>query len=122
MNLDGYDRSSGVVFSHVERYSIDESYSWYGAHVTAVSQCNGAKLSLTHDLSFISYTLEIRVFNDGVAYRHVIPGEENASRAPAEYSAFVIQDGSTLWYGGLADGHYETEFSKRRLSDSRWWQ
>jgi len=82
MKLDGYDLSSGVVFDNVERYSIDESYPWYGAYSTAINQCNGVKLSLTHDLSFTSYTLEIRVFNDGVAYRHVIPGEENAARAP----------------------------------------
>ena len=117
MKLDGYDLSSGVVFDNVERYSIDESYPWYGAHSTAINQCNGVKLSLTHDLSFTSYTLEIRVFNDGVAYRHVIPGEENAARAPDEYSAFVIPDGSTLWYGGLADGHYETEFVKKNISE-----
>ncbi len=117
MKLDGYDLSSGVVFNSRERYAVDESYPWYGAHSTAVNQCNGVKLSLTHDLSFISYTLEVRVFNDGVAYRHVIPGEENASRTPDEYSAFVIPDGSTLWYGGLADGHYETEFVKKNISE-----
>ena len=117
MKLDGYDLSSGVVFNSLERYSMDESYPWYGAHSTAVNQCTGVKLSLTHDLSFTSYTLEVRVFNDGVAYRHVIPGEENTSRTPDEYSAFVIPDGSTLWYGGLADGHYETEFVKKNISE-----
>ena len=117
VKLDGYDLSSGVVFNSLERYSMDESYPWYGAHSTAVNQCNGVKLSLTHDLSFTSYTLEVRVFNDGVAYRHVIPGEENTSRTPDEYSVFVIPDGSTLWYGGLADGHYETEFVKKNISE-----
>ena len=117
MKLDGYDLSSGVVFNNLEHYSIDESYLWYGAHATAVNRCNGAKLSLTHDLSFTPYTFEVRVLNDGVAYRHVIPGEENASRAPDEYSTFVIPDGSTLWYGGLADGHYETEFVKKNISE-----
>src|SRR5438477_1574999 len=94
MKLDGYDLSSGVVFNNLEHYSIDESYLWYGAHATAVNRCNGAKLSLTHDLSFTPYTFEVRVFNDGVAYRHVIPGVENASRAADEYSTFVIPDGS----------------------------
>jgi len=72
MKLDGYDLSSGVVFNNLERYSIDESYPWYGAHSTAVNQCNGAKISLT-------------------------PGEENTLRAPDEYSAFVIPNDSTLW-------------------------
>src|SRR5262245_1553724 len=32
MTLDGFDLSSGVVFSNVERYEINETYSWYGAH------------------------------------------------------------------------------------------
>jgi alpha-glucosidase len=117
MKLDGYDLSSGVVFNNVERYSIDESYPWYGAHSTALNQCNGAKVSLTHDLSFTTYTLEVRAFNDGVAYRHVIPGDENIARTPDEYSAFVIPAGATLWYGGLADGHYETEFVKKNISE-----
>jgi alpha-glucosidase len=117
MKVDGYDLSSGVVFNNVERYSVEESYAWYGAQSSAVNQCNGAKMSLTHDLSFTTYTLEVRVFNDGVAYRHAIPGDESSARAPDEYSAFVIPDGSTLWYGGLAGGHYETEFVKKNISE-----
>ena len=58
MSLDGYDLSSGVVFGNVERYKIDETYLWHGAHNTAVNQCNGAKISLQHDLSFTDYVLE----------------------------------------------------------------
>jgi len=98
MNLDGYDLSSGVVFRKVERYKINETYPWHGAHSTAVNQCNGARLSLQNDLSFIDYVLEIRVFNDGVAFRHVIPGDEGTSRVTDEDTTFVIPTGSTVWY------------------------
>ncbi len=117
MNLDGYDLSSGVVFGGLERSEFSESYPWYGAHSPAVSQSNGAKISLVHDLSFTHYTLEVRVFDDGVAFRHIVPGEESASRAPDEYSGFVIPAGSTVWYGGLADGHYETEYLRKGISE-----
>lgn len=79
MNVDGYDLSSGVVFSDLERFEVRETYPWRGTRSTAVNQCNGVKVSLVHDLSFASYTFEVRVFNDGVAFRHVIPGEEGAS-------------------------------------------
>ena len=72
MRVDGYDLSSGVIFSNLEAYRIDETYPWHGVHSMAVNRCNGAKISLTHDLSQTAYTLEIRAFNDGVAYRHVI--------------------------------------------------
>src|SRR5437773_2812783 len=47
MKLDGYDLSSGVVFDNAERYELNDTYPWYGAHSTAVNQCNGVKISLT---------------------------------------------------------------------------
>jgi alpha-glucosidase len=116
MNLDGYDLSSGVVFKKVERYEIDETYPWYGAHDTAVNRCNGAKISLQHDLSFIDYVLEVRVFDDGAAFRHVIAGDENVSRVPDEYMTFVVPAGSTVWSHDLG-GHYEAAYKKQDISE-----
>jgi alpha-glucosidase len=126
MNLDGYDLSSGVVFGNVDSYEVNETYPWHGAHITAVNQCNGARISLQNDLSFIDYILEIRVFNDGAAFRHIIPGnesrpsktgrDEGASRVPDEYTTFVIPAGSTVWYHDL-DGHYEASYEKNDISD-----
>ena len=116
MNLDGYDLSTGVVFGSVERYEVNETYPWHGAHSTAVNQCNGARISLQNDLSFIDYVLEIRVFNDGAAFRHIIPGDEGVSRVPDEYTTFVIPAGSTVWYHDL-DGHYEAPYEKNDISD-----
>jgi len=118
MNLDGYDLSTGVVLGDVERYEINETYPWHGAKSTAVNRCNGARISLQNDLSFIDYVLEIRVFNDGAAFRHIIPGDENASRVPDEYTAFVIPEGSTVWYHDLG-GHYEAAYKKNDISNVR---
>ncbi len=116
MKLDGYDLSTGVVLGDVERYEIKETYSWHGAKSRAVNHCNGARISLQNDLSFIDYVLEMRVFNDGAAFRHIIPGDENASRVPDEYTAFVIPEGSTVWYHNLS-GHYEAAYKKDDISD-----
>lgn len=116
MNLDGYDLSSGVVFGNVDRYELDETYPWHGAHNTAVNKCNGVKISLQHDLSFIDYTLQVQAFDDGVAFRHVIGGDENVSRVPDEYTTFVIPAGSTVWYHDLG-GHYEAAYKKNDISD-----
>ena len=117
MNVDGYDLSAGVVFDGLDRYEVNETYPWLGARSTAVNQCNGVKISLVHDLSFARYVLEVRVFNDGVAFRHVIPGEENAARVPDEYSTFNIPAGSAVWYAGMAEGHYEAPYSKKSISE-----
>ena len=42
MQLDGFDLSSGVVSSNAERYEVNETYPWHGAHRTATNHCNGA--------------------------------------------------------------------------------
>ena len=82
MKVDGYDLSSGVVFGGIERYEVDETYPWHGAHSTARNRCNGARVALAHDLSFINYVLEVRVFDDGVALRHIVAGAEDVTRVP----------------------------------------
>ncbi|CAG7617138.1 glycoside hydrolase family 97 N-terminal domain-containing protein [Paenibacillus allorhizosphaerae] len=118
MMLDGYHLSSGVIFNGSETYSMDETYDWHGVHSTAVNRCNGVKLRLTHDLSMTAYVLEIRVFDDGIAYRHVIEGDAGVSRVPDEASEFVLPAGATIWYHGL-EGHYEAEYVKENVSDIR---
>src|SRR5215467_12078630 len=115
MKLDGYDLSAGVVFRSEERSEAKETYPWYGAKSIAVSDYKGAAVAITNDLTSVDYVLEIRAFNDGVAYRHVVPGANTESRVPDEYSAFTIPEGSTVWYGGVADGHYETNFLKKDI-------
>jgi len=117
MMLDGYDLSTGVVFGGVERYDINETYPWYGLRSTATSRANGARISLTNDLSYVTYVLDVRVFNDGVAYRHVIAGDQNSSRVPDEYSTFVMPAGATVWYAALEDGHYEAPYARKDSSE-----
>jgi alpha-glucosidase len=116
MKVDGYDLSSGVVFDTLVSYGIEESYPWYGAHSVAKNKCNGVKLSFQHDLSFTRYTLEVRVFDDGIAFRHIVPGPDSAQRVPDEYTTLVVPQNSTVWYHDL-DGHYEAEYTKQSVSD-----
>ncbi|WP_282942654.1 glycoside hydrolase family 97 protein [Paenibacillus sp. RC67] len=117
MIVDGYHLSSGVIFGGLETYNIDETYAWHGAHSTATNLCNGVKMLLTHDLSMTSYILEIRVFNDGIAYRHVVAGEAEDVRVPDEASEFILPAGSTIWFHGL-EGHYEAEYAKEEVSNT----
>ncbi|MFH0991105.1 MAG: glycoside hydrolase family 97 catalytic domain-containing protein [bacterium] len=118
MKMDGYDLSSGVVFDTLETYRIDEHYPWTGAHNVAVNKCQGVKISLRHDLSFTDYTLEVRVFDDGVAFRHIIVAPDSASHVPDEYTTFVIPAGSTTWFHDM-DGHYEADYLKQSIAEVR---
>ncbi len=116
MNVDGYDLSSGVVLGGVDRSEINEEYPWRGKHGKAISRCNAARIHLQHDLSFIEYVLEIRVFNDGAAFCHVIAGDEGTSRVPDEYTTFVLPADSVVWSHDLG-GHYEAAYKKQDISE-----
>ena len=115
LTLDGYDLSAGVVQTGIVRDEVHERYPWSGARDIAISDSNRASLSFTNDLTSISYTLEVRAFDDGVAYRHIIPGGAAASRVPDEWSTFNLPAGSTVWYAGM-EGHYEAPYEKRDLA------
>ena len=116
MKLDWFDLSAGVVFNKIERYEINESYPWYGAKSSATDHCNGAKIYFQNDLSFIDYVLEIRAYNDGISFRHIIHVDDSTSHSPDEYTTFVIPKGSEVWYVGL-DGHYEGVYKNKDISD-----
>ncbi len=116
MKLDDYDLSAGVALRGVEQYQVDETYPWHGMKSIASSRANGARIALVHDLSFTAYTLDVRVFNDGVAFRHVIPEPPGESHVPDEYSTFVLPAGSTVWYHDLS-GHYESAYRKKDVSE-----
>jgi alpha-glucosidase len=115
LNLDGYDLSAGVVMSGVVRDEVKESYPWSGVRSTVVSHSNRATLSLTNDLTSTAYTLEVRVFDDGIAFRHVIPGGPAVSRVPDELSTFNLPAASTVWYAGM-EGHYEAPYLKKDVA------
>lgn len=116
LHVDGYDLASGVIFTNLALSEINETYPWHGAHSTATNHCHAATVSLAHDLSFIGYQLEIRAFNDGAAYRFVIPGKSDAVRVPDEYSNFILPAGTTVWFHNL-DGHYEAAYEKQDISE-----
>jgi len=110
--VDQANLAGGVEFGKPETYKLNQTYPWNGVRSTAIDNCNGVKVPLTHRQSRTAYTLEIRAYNDGIAFRHVVPGE--GSRVPDETTAFRLPEGSTLWYHDLED-HYEGTYVRRGL-------
>ncbi|RZL07124.1 MAG: hypothetical protein EOO89_23520, partial [Pedobacter sp.] len=105
--------TEGPTIGSSKIYSIKESYPWYGVHSTAVNECNGAKIPLTSKQA--TYTINVRVFNDGAAFQLDIPGATNTPRIPDEATVFNIPKGSTIWYHDM-ESHYESLYSKNEIS------
>jgi alpha-glucosidase len=109
--LDSVDLADGAEVGGVETYRIDETYPWRGAHSRASNHCNGAKVSLKYAKSNTACTLEVRAFNDGAAFRLLVPAAERP-RVPDEATTFVLPAGCTVWYHDL-EGHYEGAHVKK---------
>jgi alpha-glucosidase len=59
--------------------------------------------------------LELRVFNDGVAFRLIVPAGKGL-RVPDEATNYILPTGSTVWYHGL-EGHYEGVHDRKAITD-----
>jgi len=115
--IDGINLGEGVSLTAVERTKQDERYRTRGIHSTAVNRYNGAKVALLHQPSGTRYSMEIRAFDDGAAFRYVVPSADTATaRIPDEASVFNFPPRSTVWYHDL-DGHYEGVHEKREIED-----
>jgi len=112
--VDGADLGQGVTLGKVERYEHDETFAWYGAHSPAIGRARGARVAVSHKASRTEFTVDLRAFDDAVAFRIVVPG--SGRRVPDAASAFRLPAGSVVWYHGPRD-HYEGLHTRRELKD-----
>lgn len=113
MELDSVDITTDIELGKVEKAQINENFPSRNYHSNAINYCNTASITLKHKK--IQYFLETRVFNDGVGFRFVIPGD-NTSRIPIEATIFRIPEKSTVWYHDLY-WHYEGKHVKKDISE-----
>lgn len=112
ITVDGVPLAQGVQIAGQESYQTDETYPWYGGRSTATDRANGLRIAVRHLKSGLTYTVEIRAYEDGVAFRHLVPG--TGTRVPDEATVFRLPAGSTVWVHSLED-HYEGQHQRRSL-------
>jgi alpha-glucosidase len=113
--IDGLDLCRGSAAGKIERYRISEKYLTRGGHAETANHCNGARISLSHKASKTGFMLEVRVYDDGIAFRYIVPAVGNKdSRVPDESTDFKIPAGSTVWFHDF-EGHYEGIHQKREI-------
>ena len=110
----GVDLCRDRTITNIERYRVFEQYPARGVHSTVTDNCNGAKISMRHNASKTDYVLDVRAYNDGIAFRFVVPG--SGSRVPDEATAFTIPAGSTVWFHDF-EGHYEGIHKKKDIGE-----
>lgn len=113
--VDGIDLCSACEFGKAEQFQINERYPTRGVHSQAVNHCNGARFALRDTQSGTGFTLEVRAFDDGIAFRFVVRGN-GKSRVPDEVTGFTFPSGSIAWFHDL-EGHYEGIPTRQKMDD-----
>ena len=114
--VDGVNLTEGVARKNSQTRFHRDTYPTRGVHSTATDRHNAIKISLRHAASGTDYTLEARLFDDGVAYRFIVPGDTGKSRVPDEMSKFILPAGSMAWSHNMR-GHYEGDYSTKDVSE-----
>jgi alpha-glucosidase len=107
MTINGSPVFAGARLGKPKAYEVNEKYDWLGVHSTAVNKCNGLQIPVPGCL------LDIRAYNDGVAFRIVT--DEKKDAVPDEETVFNIPRGSNIWYHDL-EMHYEGIYAKKEIS------
>ncbi len=111
--VNGVDFGNGVQIMSIEHEAIQQSYPWRGVHSVAVNTCNSAVASVSHASSKLAYTVELRVFNDGIGYRYVIPGTGERI-VQGESSSWNVVAESHIWFHSKTE-NYEGYYAKQPL-------
>jgi alpha-glucosidase len=114
--IDGADLGVGAEVRRVDQYSANEKYTWRGVHSVAVNNFRGARINAFHSGSKTDFTIDVRVFNNGVAFRYLVPAKDDKPHVPDEATGFVLPEGSTTWFHDF-EGHYEGIHKKKAIAD-----
>ena len=112
--VDNVDLGAGTHIVDVSRYRQDTSYEWRGVHSRARDNFQGAKIRLLASAGGAEFTVEVRAYDDGVAFRTIVPG--GGRRVVEESTTFVLPAGTTAWYHDLR-GHYEGSYNKKGIEE-----
>jgi dipeptidyl aminopeptidase/acylaminoacyl peptidase len=69
-----------------------------------------------HEESGASRTIDVRAFDDGIAFRSVVPGPAGKRRVPDESTAFRLPVGTTVWFHDF-ESHHEGVHQKYAIQN-----
>ena len=101
----GQDAELGTVTTR----DFEEVYPVAGVHAQALNRYHEATVQLTGGPAHILWTLEVRTFDDGIAWRYRVPGTGDRT-INGEATGWHFPAGGTLWYQDGGDPAYESVF------------
>jgi len=86
----------GQSFGPVLLTNVAETYPCWGVHSQATNAYTQASVPVVPSAAAAAFRLEVRVFNDGVAWRYLVP-QAGAGLVHADNTEFTLPTGSRVW-------------------------
>lgn len=95
--VDGTDLGAAVELGTPRTRRIDETFPWRGNKRSARNACVSAEIPVRSRTGGLGWTLEARVFDDGVAFRYRVPGT-GVRRITGEATTWRLPVDATVWF------------------------
>ncbi len=104
----GRDLGAGGEPDPATTRQVWETFPWRGGKAQATNHCTAAIIPMRPTDGAPAWTLEVRVFNDGAAFRYRVPGE-GPRHLRGETTTWHVPPAATLWVQTDTDD-YEGEY------------
>ncbi|MBQ4121194.1 MAG: glycoside hydrolase family 97 N-terminal domain-containing protein [Clostridia bacterium] len=97
---------TGSTFEAVSAKELNVSYSHLGTFSTLTDNCVAATVTLKS--GDYTYAIEIKLYNNGVAFRYNLPDTDANRQVKAEATTFSVNNIQKVWYGAGSDCYEST--------------
>jgi len=108
--VDNADLGAAAKLGEPKSWRILETFPWRGNKTRATNDCQAYEIPVRSGSVGVAWILEVRVFNDGAAFRYRVPG--SGSRLVAgESTKWQLPPESTVWFQtetGAYEGVYQS--------------
>lgn len=105
--VDGVDLGEKVTLGEVRKKTFNETFPWRGGKTLGTNWCESAEVSVRSGTG-TQWTLEVRVFNNGAAFRYRVPGSQTR-KIGGESTRWQLPKDSKVWLQ-TNTGDYEGEY------------
>jgi alpha-glucosidase len=116
VTIDGVDLGAEVTLSAARTGAVSEVFAWRGNKTQGTNRCHTAEIPVRHQ-SGLDWTLEARVFDDGVAFRYRVPGT-GKRHVNGEATRWQLPQDAMVWHQ-TNTGDYEGEYHATRADAVR---
>ncbi|MEO5715439.1 MAG: glycoside hydrolase family 97 N-terminal domain-containing protein [Luteolibacter sp.] len=113
--LNGVDCGDNVAITSSVADDVDETFpSRHGVHTNVRNRYHGKRITVNHQPSGITYVLNLRAFDSGIAFRYELT-HRGLKEVTAETSSFILPERTWIW-SQRGTGVYENIYSGADLN------